>query len=63
MITSWKQTTSYMYLMTDKDGNKYKWSTSKYFNEDEDVKLKGTVKEHAEYKGIKQTVLTRCSEI
>lgn len=63
VITSWKHTTSYMYLMTDKDGNKYKWSTSKYFNEGEDVKLKGSVKEHAEYKGIKQTVLTRCSEI
>ena len=63
IINSWKQTTSYMYLMSDKHGNKYKWSTAKYFNEGEDVHLIGTVKEHAEYKGIKQTVLTRCKEL
>lgn len=52
---------SYMYLMSDAAGNQYKWSTSKEYEEDSTVTFKATVKEHSEYKGIKQTVLTRCT--
>ena len=62
-ITSWKSTTSYMYLMHDAAGNVYKWSSSNYFNENEDIKIRCTVKDHCEYKGIKQTVVTRGKEI
>lgn len=54
-------TTSYMYLMHDEAGNVYKWSTSCYYKEKDECHFKATVKDHAEYKGIKQTVLTRCT--
>lgn len=57
----WGTTTNYMYLMSDKDDNKYKWSTGKSYEEDSNVHFKATVKEHTEYKGVKQTVLTRCT--
>lgn len=57
--------TDYMAINTfiDNDGNYFIWkSTSAYFNADErsKVRLRGTVKEHSDYKGIKQTVLQRC---
>lgn len=54
-------TTSYMYLMHDEAGNVYKWSTSCYYKEKDECHFKATVKDHAEYKGVKQTVLTRCT--
>lgn len=57
----WGTTNNYMYLMSDEDGNKYKWSTGKSYEEGENVHFKATVKDHTEYKGIKQTVLTRCT--
>lgn len=57
---------SYMYLMSDANGNQYKWSTQKgEYPEGADVTIMGTVKAHDEYvtkmgQKIKQTVLTRC---
>lgn len=62
-VTSWKARTSYMYLMHDGDGNVYKWSSSCWYKEGDDVHFRATVKDHAEYKGIKQTVLTRCTAV
>lgn len=59
---SWGKT-SYMFLMSDAAGNKYKWSTSKWYNEGEDIHIRATVKEHSEYKGEKQTVLTRGTDV
>jgi hypothetical protein len=56
-------TTSYMYLMHDEAGNVYKWSTSKCYNEKETYHFRATVKDHADYKGIKQTVITRATLI
>ena len=48
---------SYVYEIIDNDGNVYIWSTASYL---ENVKkIKATVKEHNEYKGVKQTVITR----
>ena len=37
-------------------------STSAFFNiaEGSKVRLRGTVKEHSDYKGTKQTILQRC---
>ena len=55
--------TSYMYLLSDEDGNKYKWSSSVYYAEGDEYTMRCTVKDHAEYKGIKQTVLTRCTKV
>ena len=67
--------TRHIYTFNDGNGNCYVWRTSNslgMWSEDEDgyeqwveaeiggkVTLKATVKEHGEYKGVKQTVLTR----
>lgn len=48
----------------DGEGNIFMWRTSSYDLSDllnETFDVKATVKEHTEYKGMKQTVLTRCS--
>ena len=50
-------------VFRDDAGNCFIWkSTSAFFNipEGEKVRLRGTVKEHIDYKGTKQTVLQRC---
>ena len=52
---------SYMYLMHDEAGNIFKWSTSCFYMEGDDVTFKATIKDHTEYKGVAQTVLTRCT--
>lgn len=57
----WSTVTSYMYLMHDAAGNIYKWSTSKYYEEKETYHFRATVKDHADYKGIKQTLITRAT--
>lgn len=50
------------YKIEDKKGNIYVWKTSKFIDCETEIpeKIRGTVKEHNEYKGIKQTELTRC---
>lgn len=47
---------------TDEDGNVYLWKTTAYieFYEGDQVTVKGTIKGHSEYKGVKQTELQRC---
>lgn len=54
---------SHLYLMSDEDGNVYKWSTSCYYDEGDELKMRATIKDHSEYRGVKQTVLTRCTPI
>ena len=51
-----------IYKFKDSDGNVLVWNTSAYLEleEGKQYTLKGKVKEHSEYKGEKQTVLTRC---
>lgn len=64
VLTSWDSQwgTTYLIQFTDENGNIFKWFASKF----DANKLKngcsvaGTVKEHSEYKGVNQTVLTRC---
>lgn len=51
-------TTTYIYEIIGTDGNVYIWKKSKGL--DEASKISGTVKDHSEYRNIKQTVLTRC---
>ena len=67
-LTSWEssfdgyhETTTYIWKITGKDGNIYTWKTSKWLNEEvPPVSIKGTVKEHKEFRGVLQTELTRC---
>ena len=51
-----------LYRFEDKDGNVIMWksSTDKDITNGDNFKLTGTVKEHKEWKGVKQTFLTRC---
>lgn len=47
--------------MTTEDGNILIWKTGKWFGDDFDVTtITGTVKAHNEFRGVKQTELTRC---
>lgn len=67
--------TAHIYTLSDAEGNCYVWKTAKAIvaeHEDEDgfidetyaepgdkVTMRATVKEHGEYRGVKQTVITR----
>lgn len=53
----------YVYNFKDVQGHVLVWFTSKALttvNEGDTITIKGTVKKLSEYKGIKQTILTRC---
>ena len=53
--------TTWVYTFKDAEGNVLVWKTSSGIDfESEEIRLKGTIKEHSEYNGVKQTVLTRC---
>jgi hypothetical protein len=53
--------TTWLYKFTDEAGNVFTWFASSPVNdEDKVLTIKDTVKKHEEYKGIKQTVMTRC---
>lgn len=52
---------TYIYRFLDEAGHSFVWFGSNEIAEvDEVINIKATVKEHGEYKGWKQTVLTRC---
>lgn len=53
---------NYIHTFKDEDGNVYVWKTTSFIYQDYGTTLNliGTVKEHSEYKGVKQTSLTRC---
>lgn len=55
-------TTMYIHTFKDADGNVFTWKTQNgiCLNCGENVIVKGTVKNHSEYKDEKQTELTRC---
>lgn len=57
----WKEDIMRIYTFIA-DGNVLVWKTTGYIDAENGsaVTLTGTVKEHSEYKGTKQTVLTRC---
>lgn len=59
----WTEQTMYVHNFVDQDGNKFVWKSSsfKFDGEKGDKKtVTGTIKEHKEYKGEKQTMLLRC---
>lgn len=52
---------SSIYLFEDASGNKLVWKTNSVtLQEGDQIILSGRIKEHSEYRGINQTVLTRC---
>lgn len=57
--------TTYVYTFEDDQGHQLVWKTGTWLEQDkgDEVTLKGTIKAHSEYKGIKQTELTRCKVI
>lgn len=66
VVASWKSdfgydTYTYIYKMVDANGNIYTWKTSKViYDKWDELDVSGTVKAHNEFRGIKQTELTRC---
>lgn len=60
-VTSWETEygVTYIYKFVDVNGNIYTWKTTKVVRDDV-TSVTGTVKTHNDYKGIKQTELTRC---
>lgn len=69
-VVEWKTETRWIYTFKDDSGNVFVWKTSSPFDrmtergyrpylEGDRLVIKGTVKAHEEYKGIKQTVLQR----
>lgn len=64
-VASWETVygTTYLYRWTTEDGGVVTWKTSKGLRESEITRLVGTVKAHTEYRGTKQTELTRCKEV
>lgn len=51
---------SFMYKMHDEDGNVMMWTTGNSLDVEYSYTVTGTVKKHEEYRGVKQTWLTRC---
>ena len=59
--SEWGSTT--LYTFKDTDNNIFVWFSSScktIINVNDTINLTGTVKDHTTYKGINQTVLTRC---
>lgn len=63
LITSWETQwgMTWLYKFVTIDGSVLVWFASSWIDHPENVhRVKGTVKDHSERDGIKQTVLTRC---
>lgn len=58
----WSSNTNYLHKFVDEAGNVFVWKTTLFLdlNRNQEVIIKGTIKGHDEYEGVKQTVLTRC---
>lgn len=62
-LTAWDTQwgTTFLYEFTTEDGNILIWKTSKWLDNEKEFKtVSGTVKAHNEFRGVKQTELTRC---
>ncbi len=52
---------SHLHIFEDMSGNKVNWfASSNNLDEGKFYKVKGTVKDHSEFKGCKQTIITHC---
>lgn len=68
ILTSWDSIYgyTYMYKIVLESGNILIWKSTKWYSEDELLKvckIDFTVKEHSEFRGTKQTTVTRCNLI
>lgn len=63
LVTSWENDWGYTYLykIVDNNGNVLVWKSSRCV--DPFKKLRGTVKDHNERDGVKQTIVTRCRAV
>ena len=62
-VTSWETDfgVTHIYKIIGADGNVYTWKTGKFIDDTVDeMSITGTVKAHTEFRGVKQTELTRC---
>jgi len=61
VISSYETEFGYTYIhkIKDEDGNVFIWKSSSGSYSKAD-KIVGTVKDHSEFRGVKQTILTRC---
>ena len=62
-MTSWETEwgVTVLYRFIDINGNVIIWKSSKYIADEKEIsKLTGTIKEHKDFNGVKQTVVTRC---
>lgn len=55
--TQWGYTYMYRFIL---DGNELVWRTGTWLDTDLEYQISGTIKAHSEYRGKKQTELTRC---
>lgn len=62
LVTSWETDwgVTFLYKFFDAAGNVFVWYASRCIAICDGMKIKGTVKDHSEYNGVKQTILTRC---
>lgn len=63
LVTSWEgfYGVTFLYRFTDEGGNVFVWRASRSIEVSDNMTIKGTVKEHSEYNGVKQTVISRCA--
>lgn len=55
---------SHRHVMTDADGNMFVWfAHGTTYAAGNELVLKGTVKKHSEWQGVKQNVLSRCEKV
>lgn len=62
-ITSWETQWGWtgVFKLVDESGREFTWKTSKWLDEHAVGKVcRGTIKELKEFRGVKQTELTRC---
>ena len=53
---------NHLHTFVDEKENIYIWNTaSRRLNEGDNLRIRGTVKEHKNYQGVQQTIFTRCS--
>lgn len=62
LLTSWETEfgTKYLYRFTTENGYVFTWKTCKAVGNGKKLKVVGTVKAYTEFRGMKQTELTRC---
>jgi hypothetical protein len=63
LTSQWHENYDWLIIMVDDEGRTFKWvkTSAGMVDKGDKLVLTGTVKAHEDYKGTKQTVLTRCT--